>query len=402
MTAVLKNPPLSLYVHMPWCVRKCPYCDFNSHAAPALIPYQQYVAALLEDLDLDSAVVTQRPLTSIFFGGGTPSLFAPELINQFLEGVRRRLRCAQDMEVTLETNPGTVEHGRFSGYREAGVTRVSLGAQTFNESQLQALGRIHGADEIRRAVDELTRAGLTNFNLDLMYGLPAQTLQQALDDVESAVALKPQHLSHYQLTLEPGTVFFHRPPPLPGHDETWEMQLACQSLLQSHGFTQYEISGYAQQHRRCQHNLNYWQYGDYLGIGAGAHGKITSAVDGAIVRTVRVSHPNEYLRLSAVERLKEKRLVDNLDRAFEYMLNALRLREGFLISQFEARTGIAAALIEERLERARQRGLLAQLDSERWQPTEMGFRFLNELQEMFLPDSAVDAPAMNRSRSGQL
>ncbi len=397
MTALLKNPPLSLYVHMPWCVRKCPYCDFNSHAAPALIPYKQYIAALLEDFDLDCAEVAQRPLTSIFFGGGTPSLFAPELINRFLEGVRQRLRCAENMEVTLETNPGTVEHGRFTGYRDAGVTRVSLGAQTFNESQLKALGRIHGADEIRRAVDELNQAGLTNFNLDLMYGLPAQTLRQALDDVESAIALQPQHLSHYQLTLEPGTVFFHRPPLLPGHDETWEMQLACQSLLQSHGFAQYEISGYAQPDRRCQHNLNYWQYGDYLGIGAGAHGKITSAVDGSITRTVRVSHPHEYLRLAAAERLQEKHRVDDEDRAFEYMLNALRLREGFLISQFEERTGMAAALVEAHLERACKRGLIAQLGENRWQPTEMGFRFLNELQEIFLPDSTIDDPALNRS-----
>jgi putative oxygen-independent coproporphyrinogen III oxidase len=385
MTALLRNPPLSLYVHMPWCVRKCPYCDFNSHAAPAQIPYDKYIDALLADLDLDCAAVKQRSLTSIFFGGGTPSLFAPELIGKFLEGVRTRLPCAVDMEVTLETNPGTVEHGRFAGYRDAGVNRVSLGAQTFNASQLQTLGRIHGADEIRRAVDELNTAGLINFNLDLMYGLPAQTLQQALDDVEAAIALGPQHLSHYQLTLEPGTVFYHRPPPLPGHDETWEMQLACQSLLREHGFSQYEISGYAQARYCCQHNLNYWQYGDYLGIGAGAHGKITNDAESDISRTIRVSHPHEYLARPPEGRVLEQRRVGDADRAFEFMLNALRLRDGFSISQFEERTGLATESIAPQLQRATLRGLLAPVGDERWQPTEIGFRFLNELQEIFLP-----------------
>ena len=313
---------------MPWCVRKCPYCDFNSHAAPAQIPQRDYIDALLADLDLDREWVPRRALTSIFFGGGTPSLFAPDYIGEFLEGVRARLPCEPAMEVTLETNPGTVEHGRFAGYRDAGITRVSLGAQTFNAEQLQALGRIHGAAEIQRAVAELNSAGLHNFNLDLMYGLPAQTHQQAIDDVAAAIALRPQHLSHYQLTLEPGTVFYHRPPPLPGHDETWEMQLACQALLQAHGYAQYEISGYAQPQRRCRHNLNYWQYGDYLGIGAGAHGKLT--IGDRIVRTERVSAPREYLSRPPAKRLKEQRDIAGADRAFEYMLNALRLRTDFV------------------------------------------------------------------------
>jgi putative oxygen-independent coproporphyrinogen III oxidase len=383
----LENPPLALYVHLPWCVRKCPYCDFNSHALPAHVPFDRYVTALLEDLDLECAAVSDRSLISIFFGGGTPSLFAPDQIRRILEGVRARLRCDPDMEVTLETNPGTVEHGRFAGYREAGVTRVSLGAQSFNDDQLRLLGRIHGADEIRRAVDELNTAGLTNFNLDLMYGLPAQTRQQALDDVSAAIALAPQHLSHYQLTLEPGTVFFHRPPPLPAHDETWEMQLECQTLLQAHGYDQYETSGYAQPQRRCIHNLNYWQYGDYLGIGAGAHGKVTDAAGGTITRTVRVSHPNEYLARSAHVRVKERANVARADRMFEYMLNVLRLREGFATCQFVQRTGLGLDALEPSLQRAEARELLSRGPGDRCQPTDLGYRFLNELQEMFLPEN---------------
>ncbi|MET0498279.1 MAG: radical SAM family heme chaperone HemW [Steroidobacteraceae bacterium] len=393
MSVPLQEPPLSLYVHLPWCVRKCPYCDFNSHAAPALIPYAQYIDALLQDLDLDLEQMTARPLTSIFFGGGTPSLFTPDHIGRFLDGVRSRLGCVADMEVTLETNPGTIEHGRFTGYRDAGVTRVSLGAQTFSEPHLQLLGRIHGADEIRRAVDELASAGLTNFNLDLMYGLPQQTRQQALDDVAAAIALNPQHISHYQLTLEPGTVFFHRPPPLPEHDETWEMQLECQALLEAHGYAQYEISGYARPQRRCRHNLNYWQFGDYLGIGAGAHGKLTIAGEGRIVRTERVHHPRDYLSRSPESRMKNRRSIEPGDRAFEYMLNTLRLLEGFSIQHFEMRTGLPAAALAEVLESARRKNMLEQIDSDWWRPTTLGLQFLNELQGLFLPETGVPTDA---------
>jgi putative oxygen-independent coproporphyrinogen III oxidase len=388
MSAELATPPLALYVHMPWCVRKCPYCDFNSHAAPALIPQRQYIDALLEDLDLDLATTladgAERPLQSIFFGGGTPSLFGPDHIDRFMRGVRARLQCVDDMEVTLETNPGTVEHGRFTGYRDAGVTRVSLGAQTFNETHLRLLGRIHGADEIRRAVDELVAAGLTNFNLDLMYGLPEQTRQQALDDVAAAMALGPKHLSHYQLTLEPGTVFFHRPPTLPPHDDIWEMQQDCQAALREHGYEQYEISGYAQPARQCCHNLNYWQFGDYLGIGAGAHGKLTDASSRRIVRTERVSHPHEYLGRAVGERMKNRSNVDGQDRAFEYMLNTLRLVDGFSLSHFEARTGLPASDVKGVLESARHKNLLEMLDADRWRPTAFGLQFLNDLQLMFL------------------
>ncbi len=395
---MLVAPPLALYVHMPWCVRKCPYCDFNSHAAPAHLPEQQYVAALLDDLDQDLPAVAGRALVSIFFGGGTPSLFAPEAIADFLAGVRARIPCASDLEVTLETNPGTVEHGRFAGYKAAGVTRVSLGAQTFDEAQLRKLGRIHGAGDIGRAVDELVTAGLDNFNLDLMYALPEQQLPQALEDVRAALALQPAHLSHYQLTLEPGTVFYHRPPPLPDPDASWDMQIACQELLAAHGFEQYEVSAYARAGRRCQHNLNYWRFGDYIGIGAGAHGKLTDVARGCIVRTTRHRQPREYLRHAGPARTSERRIVPPGDLPLEFMLNVLRLRSGFSTAEFVQRTGLTAATIVPTLEQARSRGLIA-LEGDTWVPTELGRQFLNDLQALFLPeDGAREAYSRTDSR----
>jgi putative oxygen-independent coproporphyrinogen III oxidase len=374
-------PPLSLYVHLPWCVRKCPYCDFNSHAAPDTVPQRDYVDALLEDLDLDLNATDKRPLISIFFGGGTPSLFSPDEIGRFLAGVRQRVSCVAGMEVTLEANPGTIEHGRFRGYRDAGVTRVSLGAQTFNDQHLKVLGRIHGSNDIQRAVEELRQADLDNFNLDLMYGLPEQSREQALTDVAVAIELQPAHLSHYQLTLEPGTVFYHRPPPLPDHDATWEMQLECQALLAKHGYEQYEVSAYARAGRRCLHNLNYWQFGDYLGIGAGAHGKVTVA---GVERTTRCKQPRDYLSRAPAERISERRTVVGSELSFEFMLNALRLREGFAVRQFEERTALPIGSIDRELRAAETKGLLRFADYQ-WEPTELGFRFLNDLQEMFLP-----------------
>ena len=265
----LRTPPLALYIHLPWCVRKCPYCDFNSHAVPGQLPQEAYIAALLADFECELPRVLDRTIGTIFFGGGTPSLFEPDAIGRLLDGVRSRVPWDAEVEVTLEANPGTVEHGRFAGYRDAGVNRISLGAQSFNANHLSALGRIHGPGEIGRAVDELSRAGLENFNLDLMYGLPAQTTQEALADLVAAIALQPAHISHYQLTLEPGTVFYHRPPPLPDSDATWDMQVVCQELLANRGYEQYEVSAYARPGHRCRHNLNYWTFGDYLGIGAG-------------------------------------------------------------------------------------------------------------------------------------
>jgi oxygen-independent coproporphyrinogen-3 oxidase len=378
----LQLPPLSLYIHLPWCVRKCPYCDFNSHAMPDRIPQKEYVDALLADLDRDLPFVTGRTLTSVFFGGGTPSLFTPEEIGRVLEGVRSRFGCDADLEVTLEANPGTIEHGRFAGYRAAGVNRVSLGAQSFNAQHLQLLGRIHGATDIPRAVDELALAGLDNFNLDLMYGLPEQTTAQAVADLETALALAPAHISHYQLTLEPGTVFYHRPPRLPDDDATWEMQTSCQDLLAARGYEQYEVSAYAKAGRQCRHNLNYWRFGDYLGIGAGAHGKLTLLREARVVRTVRRRQPRDYL--SERERPVDMTDVATRDLPFEFMLNALRLTDGFEMAWFEERTGLLRTELESALQLADGRGLLCRR-GDAWTPTSLGKRFLNDLQAMFLP-----------------
>jgi len=392
---LLEAPPLALYAHMPWCVRKCPYCDFNSHVAPDTLPQKNYVDALLEDLEHDLQLTGGRALTSIFFGGGTPSLFSPEEIGRFLQDVRARIACVPDIEVTLEANPGTIEHGRFRGYRDAGVTRVSLGAQTFNDRHLKALGRIHAANDIQRAVDELGRAGIENFNLDLMYALPEQTREQALADVRTAIALAPTHLSHYQLTLEPGTVFHHRPPPLPDPDQAWDMQLECQELLGGHGYEQYEVSAYAQAGRRCRHNLNYWEFGDYFGLGAGAHGKLTRTGKGGVIRTARCRQPRDYLSRAAPDRLVEQRKVPADELPFEYMLNVLRLRDGFELMRFEARTGLPRSALDSGLAAAQAKGLLV-CQGEHWQPSELGWRFLNDLQALFLaePSSAkVNASA---------
>ena len=289
--------PLALYVHLPWCVRKCPYCDFNSHAVPAGgIAEQAYVTALQRDLEHAATGAAGREIVSVFFGGGTPSLFSPAAIGRVLEHARGLLPFAADVEITLEANPGTVEHGRFSEYAAAGVNRVSLGAQSFDDERLAVLGRIHGANDTARAVDELRAAGIDNFNLDLMYALPGQDLRGALADLERAIELGPTHLSHYQLTLEPDTPFAKRPPPrLPDDELAWTMQLECQARLAAAGFEQYEVSAYAQRGRRCRHNLVYWGYGDYLGVGAGAHGKLTLVTTGEIERTVRVRHPAAYL-----------------------------------------------------------------------------------------------------------
>jgi len=387
---VLSLPPLALYVHMPWCVRKCPYCDFNSHAAPESIPQQQYIDALIEDLAIDAAAAQGRSLVSVFFGGGTPSLFAPEEVARFLEAARAQVPFAPDSEITLEANPGTIEHGRFSGYRDAGINRVSLGAQTFDAAHLQTLGRIHGSGDIARAVDEVVRAGIDNFNLDLMYGLPQQTLQQALADLDAALALGPAHISHYQLTLEPGTVFYHRPPPLPDSEAIWQMQLDCQERLAAHGFEHYEVSAYARSGRRSQHNVNYWRFGDYIGVGAGAHGKLSWLANAegrrpAIVRSARIKQPREFLRRAAAERISDRFVVESAELPFEYMLNVLRLTDDFAVADYESRTGLTFATVAGAVAEAERKGLLLRVDGGRWRVTELGQRFLNDLQALFLP-----------------
>ncbi len=385
--ALLQNPPLSVYVHLPWCVSKCPYCDFNSYAIEGVLPEKRYVAALDRDLEFQAEWVRGRRVQSIFFGGGTPSLFSPTAIGEIVASIRARLTLEPGAEITLEANPGTIERGRFAEYRAAGVNRVSLGGQSFNEQHLKLLGRIHSSRETHDAAQELHTAGLENFNIDLMYGLPQQAVGAALDDVRAALALGPQHISHYQLTLEPGTVFFHRPPALPGEEDTWRMQVECQQALAAGGFMQYEISAYARENRRCIHNLNYWQFGDYLGIGAGAHGKLTDSHSGVIARTARVRQPRQYLEsieggASALTRVA----IPEADLPFEFMLNALRLPSGFTCGQFVSRTGEPMDSIRPILEEASKRGLIAvEHSSAGYRPTELGLRFLNDLQGMFLP-----------------
>lgn len=375
--------PLSLYVHLPWCVRKCPYCDFNSHPVPAVLPEQAYVRALLEDLDADLRLAGGRQVTSVFFGGGTPSLFSPAAIGTILAGARLRMPFSADAEVTLEANPGTVERGRFDGYAAAGVNRVSLGAQTFDRARLAVLGRIHREDEIAAAVADLAAAGLDNFNLDLMYGLPGQGVEAAVADVRAAVALRPTHLSHYQLTLEPGTAFHHRPPPaLPDDDLAWDIQVACQAEIAAAGLEQYEVSAYARPGRQCRHNRHYWHFGDYLGIGAGAHGKLT--VDGSVVRTEKPRQPRDYLARVAAGNATLRRPVPPAELPFEFMLNALRLPEGFTLEAFEAATGLPRERLAVPLVRLETRGLMESPGDGTWRPTATGFRFLNDVQAEFL------------------
>ena len=382
---MLTTPPLSLYVHLPWCVRKCPYCDFNSHAGKGALPFDAYVDALVADLDADLPLAWGRVVHSVFFGGGTPSLFPPEAIDRFLQQASARLRFAPDVEITLETNPGTVEHGPFPGYRAAGVNRLSFGVQSFDDGCLQRLGRIHSSGDAERAVKAAQDAGLDNLNIDLMYALPGQALAMALEDVERALALAPTHLSHYQLTLEPNTVFAARPPQgLPDEDGAWDMQEACQARLAEAGFAQYEISAYARPGRQCAHNLNYWRFGDYLGIGAGAHGKLTLGADQQVLRRWKVKHPAEYLAKAGTaaaiggdEVLTPQRL------PFDFMLNALRLNEGVPAALFEARTGLPLEAIADRMADARARGWL-EPDPAWLRPTELGRRFANDVIGLFL------------------
>ncbi len=379
------NCALALYVHMPWCVRKCPYCDFNSHQLKSARPDTGYIDALIRDFDREMPFLTGRRIDTVFFGGGTPSLFPPDDFARLLRAFRQRMAFAPDAEITLEANPGTIERGRFAGYRAAGINRVSLGAQTFSAEALVRLGRIHTPDDTRRAVEELVAAGIDNFNLDLMYALPQQSLDEALFDVATACALGPTHLSYYQLTLEPGTVFHSRPPPLPDDEAAWRMQTAGQALLASAGYRQYEVSAYARPGAECRHNLNYWRFGDYVGVGAGAHGKLSAALPAGIVRTTKPAQPREYLTQSNAEGplVGRRDPVAVADLPFEFMLNALRLNAGFDNAVFEATTGLPRSLIEPALRRAQGRNLL-QPAGDGWCATELGRRFLNDLQESFL------------------
>jgi putative oxygen-independent coproporphyrinogen III oxidase len=376
------TPPLALYAHFPWCVQKCPYCDFNSYTLKETLPEQRYVDALLADLDAQTPAVAGRHLVSIFLGGGTPSLFSPAAIARVIEHARGTLGFVPDIEVTLEANPGTIERGRFAEYRGAGVTRVSLGAQSFDATQLRTLGRIHSADETRRAAEELHAAGLENFNLDLMYALPGQTAEDALADVRAALALEPAHLSQYHLTIEPGTVFAAAPPVQPADEVVEEMLDSSLRALAAADFEQYEVSGYARPDRRCVHNLNYWTFGDYLGIGAGAHGKLTLGDE--IVRTQHVREPRRYL--AAGPQSLVRRIVPRRDLPFEFAMNGFRLVRGFADELFTARTGLPIQVLEEAMKLSIARGLVERTAGT-WRATPQGLRFLNEILVELLPGS---------------
>jgi oxygen-independent coproporphyrinogen-3 oxidase len=384
---MLTTPPLSLYVHLPWCVRKCPYCDFNSHQARGALPFAAYVDALVADLDHDLPLAWGRTVQSVFFGGGTPSLFPADAIDAFLQAASARLRFAPGLEITLETNPGTAEHGRFEHYRAAGVNRISFGIQSFDDGCLQRLGRIHDSAQARSAVKLAQDAGFDNFNLDLMYALPGQTLAMAERDVECAIALQPTHVSHYQLTLEPNTVFAARPPVgIPDDDASWDMQERCQALLAEAGYAQYEVSAYARPGRQCAHNLNYWHFGDYLGIGAGAHGKLTLGADQSILRRWKTRHPADYLaKAGSAAAIGGDEAISPERRPFDYMLNALRLVDGFALSEFEARTGLPREAIAGELATALERGWI-RIERDHVAPTELGQRFTNDVISLFLAD----------------
>lgn len=376
---MLKFPPLSLYIHIPWCVQKCPYCDFNSHALKGDVPHQEYVDHLLADLKTDLPMVNGREITTIFIGGGTPSLLSSQAMQQLLDGVRALLPVSPQAEITMEANPGTVEADRFSGYQQAGINRISIGVQSFSPDKLARLGRIHGPDEAKRAAHLAASLELRSFNLDLMHGLPDQSLDEALDDLRQAIALSPPHLSWYQLTIEPNTSFGSRPPVLPDDDALWDIFSQGHQLLTAAGYQQYETSAYAKPGYQCQHNLNYWRFGDYLGIGCGAHGKITFE-DGRILRTVKTKHPRGYMQGRYLDKQHQ---VENEDRPFEFFMNRFRLLEIMPKQDFSDFTGLSEDSIRTQIGQALAAGYLSETATH-WQITQKGKLFLNSLLELFL------------------
>ncbi|MGR5115982.1 radical SAM family heme chaperone HemW [Photobacterium damselae] len=384
---MLIPPPLSLYVHIPWCVQKCPYCDFNSHALKAEIPELDYIDALLDDLSTDLLAYHlehgERKLHSIFIGGGTPSLISPEEIARLLQGIEARIPFSDDIEITMEANPGTVEAGRFQVYQQAGVNRISIGIQSFQDEKLKRLGRIHGAQEAITAAKLAAEAGLNSFNIDLMHGLPDQSINDALADLAQAIGLNPPHLSWYQLTIEPNTLFYSQPPTLPDDDDLWDIFEQGHKMLTDAGYVQYEISGYSKPGKQCQHNLNYWRFGDYLGIGCGSHGKI-SFDDGRIVRTVKVKHPRGYLNPEKAY-LDQETVVANDERPFEFFMNRFRLLEACPKQDFVARTGLPLTHIQGAIDWALAQNYLTESDTH-WQITEHGKLFLNDLLAAFVED----------------
>lgn len=387
------NPPLGLYIHLPWCEQKCPYCDFNSYQADGVIPEQAYVDALLNDLEQDLPLIWGRSIESIFIGGGTPSLFSAAAIDRLFSGLRALLNLAPAIEVTLESNPSSADTENYAGYRAAGVNRLSIGVQSFDDRQLKRLGRVHNAEQARQALARARDAGFENTNLDLMYALPAQNQAAARADLEQAIALAPEHISYYELTIEPNTLFHsHKPERLPDNDLCAAQQDDGQALLAQHGYRQYEVSAYSREGREAQHNLNYWTFGDYLGIGAGAHGKITLPAENRVIRRIRQRQPRSYLEQAGRNCIISETELGAADLCFEFMLNALRLKQGFESSLFHDNTGLALNLLLPGLETARSKGLI-EFDGTKIQPTELGFSHLNDLQALFLHlESAKNKP----------
>lgn len=379
---MLTTPPLSLYIHFPWCIRKCPYCDFNSHSLKISLPETAYLEALIADLEADLTKVAHRKIISIFMGGGTPSLFTPLSLQRLLTDINQRVEFADNIEITLEANPGTVEYQRFADYREAGINRLSIGVQSLQDEKLKALGRIHGAEEAIKAAQAAHAAGFTNFNLDLMHGLPNQTIEDGLYDLQTALSLNPTHLSWYQLTLEPNTFFAHKPPQLPIDEVIDELHDQGRKLLAHHDFQQYEISAYSKNNYRCQHNVNYWEFGDYLGIGAGAHSKITDVTNQTITRQWKVKNPKDYLDHKN-NFIGEEKIINKKELPFEFMLNALRLYQDISVDLFLTRTGLPITAIKNHLTKAAEKELL-HWDNDVIRITDLGRRFYNNLVEIFV------------------
>lgn len=375
--------PLSLYIHIPWCIRKCPYCDFNSHKSPDTLPEDEYIDALLADFSSDLIHVPQRRIHSIFIGGGTPSLLSASAFERLFNGLRQQVAFEDNIEITLEANPGTVEQGRFTDYRALGINRLSLGIQSFNASHLKALGRIHDDQQAHRAIDSARQAGFDNLNLDIMHGLPTQTISEGLDDLRTALSYEPEHLSWYQLTIEPNTVFYKKRPPLPTDDDAFNLEEEGFAMLDNHGFEHYEISAFCKNKKRSKHNMNYWLFGDYLGIGAGAHGKLTNMKTQNVIRTRKQRLPKDYLNqhksvMADIQTLDQKTLM------FEWMLNTTRLQDPIPYILFSERTGLRVNQLEPMLLIAQSKGLIT-LNNDHWQVTPLGRRYTNDLQTIFLP-----------------
>lgn len=390
MTALLtfhENPPLSLYVHLPWCVRKCPYCDFNSHeSGHNALKEKVYADALIRDLETELPQIWGRRINTIFIGGGTPSLFSAEAIDRLMAELRARFNFYPDIEITMEANPGTAEAEKFQAFRESGINRLSIGVQSFDNEKLKQLGRIHDADEAGAAIQMAKSAGFAEINIDLMFGLPEQTVEQALSDLQTAIDQAPHHISWYQLTIEPNTVFYSKPPTLPEDDLIWEMQERGQQLLAQQGYRQYEISAYAKKNHRCLHNLNYWQFGDYLGIGAGAHGKLTDVSAGTVTRKAKHRIPERYIELAGNDAVAgDRKALNKDDLKLEFMMNVLRLNEGVHPSMFMQRTGLPVTEIQAQLETAEAQELI-EWNLQTLKPTAKGRRYLNDLLQLFMPE----------------